>query len=72
VEQFEHANSLKYLATMVNTDNSILEEIKKKNSSRKQSIPFSQKTIYIKINIAKHQTTNFRFMVPCISDNNIK
>ena len=41
---------------MVNTDNSIEEEIKE-NNSRKQGIHCSQKTIYFKTNIPKCQTT---------------
>ena len=55
-EQFEQVHSFKYLGAMVNTDNSIEEEIKE-NNSRKQGIHCSQKTIYFKTNIPKCQTT---------------
>ena len=53
-EQFEQVNSLKYLGAMVNTDNSIEEEIKERIAAGNRAYHVH---IYIKINIPKCQTT---------------
>jgi len=50
-------NSFKYLGTMVNTDNSIEEEIKERIAAGNRAYRVHKKTIFIKINIPKHQTT---------------
>ena len=42
---------------MVNTDNSIEEEIKERIATGNRDIPCSQKTIYIKTNVPKRLTT---------------
>ena len=61
--QFEQVNSFKYLGAMVNTDNSIEEEIKERIAAGNQAYHVHKKTIYIKINIPKHQTTKFEVIL---------
>jgi len=55
-EQFERVNSFKYLVTMVNTDNSIEEEIKERIAAGNKAFHVHKKAIVIKINIPKLQT----------------
>jgi len=43
VEQFEQVNSFKYLTTMVNTDNSIMEEIKERIAAGNRAFHFHKK-----------------------------
>jgi hypothetical protein len=50
-------NSFKYLGTMVNTDNSIEEEIKERIAAENRVYHVHKKTIHIKTNIPKRQTT---------------
>ena len=56
-EQFEQVNSFKYLGTMVNTDNSVEEEIKERIAAGSTAYHVHKKAIFIKINIPKRQTT---------------
>jgi len=56
-EQFEQVNSFKYLGTMVNTDICIEEEIKERIAAGNRAYHVHKKTIFIKINIPKRQTT---------------
>ena len=56
-EQFEQVNSCKYLGAMVNTDNSMEEEIKERIAAGNRAYRVHKKTIYIKINVPKRQTT---------------
>jgi len=46
-----------YLGIMVNTDNSIEEEIKERIAAGNRAYRVHKKTIFIKINIPKRQTT---------------
>ena len=43
---------------MVNTDNSIEEEFKERTAAGNRAFHVHKKTIYIKMNILKRQTTN--------------
>jgi len=54
---FEQVNSFKYLGTMVNTDSSMEEEIKERILAGNRAYRVHKKTIFIKINIPKRQTT---------------
>jgi len=56
-EQFEQVNSFKYQGTMVNTDNSVEEEIKERVAAGNRAFRVHKKTIYIKVNIPKRQIT---------------
>ena len=56
-EQFEEVNLFKYVGTVVDTDNSIEEEIKERIAAGNTAYHVHKKTIFIKINIPKHQTT---------------
>jgi len=56
-ERFEQVNSFKYLGSMVNTDNSIEEEIKERIAAGNKAYLAHKKTIQIKINIRKRQTS---------------
>jgi len=56
-EQFQQVNSFKYLRSMVNTDNSIEEEIKERTAAGNRAYHVHKKTIHIKINIPKLQTS---------------
>jgi len=56
-EQFEQVNSFKYSGTMVNTDSCIEEEIKEIIAAGNRPYHVHKKTIFIKINIPKRQTT---------------
>jgi len=56
-EKSEQVNSLKYSGTMVNTDSCIEEEIKERMAARNRALHVHKKTIFIKINIPKRQTT---------------
>jgi hypothetical protein len=55
--QSEQVNSFRYLGTMVNTDSSIEKEIKERIAAGNRAFHVHAKTIYIKINISKRQTT---------------
>jgi hypothetical protein len=48
-EQFEQVNSFKYLGTMVNTDNSIEEEIKERIAAGKRAIHVHKKLFTLKL-----------------------
>jgi len=54
---FEQVNSFKYLGTVVNTDSSMEEEIKERIAAGNRAYRVHKKTIFIKINIPKRQTT---------------
>jgi hypothetical protein len=54
-EQFEQVNSFKYLGTVVNTDSCIEEEIKERIAAGNRAFHVHKKTIYIKVDIPKHQ-----------------
>ena len=47
---------------MVNTDNSMEEEIKERITEGKRAYHVHKKTIYIKINIPERQTTTLQYV----------